>query len=75
MRSIRRMRRGDYTWGKFVCPVCKRKFREKVRFGYDIVRGVIDFEPSAGGGTGYVVYECHTHCPDCGKYIPWRDRK
>lgn len=55
------MKNNYYTWAKFICPTCGKRFRSKI----DPRKDIIEY---AGGA-----FECHTHCPRCEEYIPWRD--
>lgn len=49
-------------WCKFICPLCGKKFKAKIDPRKDII-----------SGEGFETFECHTHCPRCEEYIPWRD--
>ena len=64
------MKKGDYIWAKFVCPTCRKRFRSKIDPYLDIIQ-----ETDPDSGKDFVAFECHTHCPRCETYIPWRDRK
>ena len=69
------MNKGDYKYAKFVCPTSGKRFKSKINPQEDIIEEVIKIDPMFGGGTELVKFECHTHCPRCEEYIPWRDRK
>lgn len=58
------MRKGDYVWAKFVCPVCGKRFRWKINPRLDV-----------GTWSDGSPFTYHTHCPRCEEFIPWRDRK
>ena len=60
------MKKGDYKYAKFICPTCGKRFKSKIDPRLDII------PPSKEGDWAW---ECHTHCPRCEEYIPWRDRR
>ena len=66
------MKKGDYIWAKFICPTCGKRFRRKIDPDLDIVSSV---SKGTDGTIKHETFECHTHCPRCETYIPWRDRK
>lgn len=58
------MKNNYYTWAKFICPLCGKKFKAKINENLD----VITLESGEK-------FECHVHCPKCECYIPYRLRE